>query len=97
MKKLQVKLTTAQTLKMEHQAQMELLQERVEEFIAQVEESKTHMTQTQKDCVGLISDEIAVHIVDTLKEKTTQAHTQKKNLKEKFQAIDREIEEAHKG
>jgi hypothetical protein len=43
MKKLQVELTTAQTQKKEHQAQMELLQERVAEVIAQTEESKTHI------------------------------------------------------
>jgi uncharacterized coiled-coil DUF342 family protein len=35
--------------------------------------------------------------VDTLKEKTTQAQTQAAELKEKFQAITREIDEANKG
>jgi hypothetical protein len=45
----------------------------------------------------LVSDKIAVQTVDTLKEKTAQAQTQATELKEKFQAITREIEEAHKG
>jgi hypothetical protein len=76
MKKLQAELTTVQTLKKERQAQMEPLQERVAEVIAQAEEAKTHIAQTQAECAGLISDEIAVQIVDTLKEKTAQAQTQ---------------------
>jgi peptidoglycan hydrolase CwlO-like protein len=60
MKRLQAELTTTQTRKKEHQAQMEPLQERVAEVIAQAEEAKTHMEQTQAECAGLISDEIAV-------------------------------------
>jgi hypothetical protein len=97
MKKLQAELTTVQTWKKERQAQMEPLQERVAEVIAQAEEAKTLIAQTQAECVGLINDEIAVQIVDTLKEKTAQVQTQAAELKEKFQAITREIEEAHKG
>jgi uncharacterized coiled-coil DUF342 family protein len=97
MKKLQAELTTAQTQKKECQAQMEPLQERVAEVIAQAEEAKTYMAQTQAECAGLISDEIAVQTVDTLKEKTVQAQTQATELREKFQAITREIDEAHKG
>jgi predicted nucleic acid-binding Zn-ribbon protein len=97
MKKLQAELTTAQMQKKERQAQMEPLQERVAEVIAQAEEAKTYMAQTQAECAGLISDEIAVQTVDTLKEKTVQAQTQAMELKEKFQAITREIDEAHKG
>jgi hypothetical protein len=69
----------------------------VAEVIAQAEEAKTHIAQTQAECAGLISDEIAVQIVDTLKEKTAQVQTQATELKEKFQAITKEIEEAHKG
>jgi hypothetical protein len=76
---------------------MEPLQEWVAEVLAQAEEAKTHIAQTQAECVELIIDEIAVQIVDTLKEKTAQAQTQATELKEKFQAITREIEEAHKG
>jgi peptidoglycan hydrolase CwlO-like protein len=97
MKKLQAELTTAQTQKQERQAQMEPLQEWVAEVLAQAEEAKEHIAQTQAECVELISDEIAVQIVDTLKEKTAQAQTQATELKEKFQAITKEIEEAHKG
>jgi predicted nucleic acid-binding Zn-ribbon protein len=84
MKKLQAELTTAQTQKKECQAQMEPLQEWVAEFIAQEEEAKTHIAQTQAECTGLISDEIAVQIVDTIKEKTAQVQTQATELKEKF-------------
>jgi hypothetical protein len=76
---------------------MEPLQEWVVEFLAQVEESKAHIAQTQAECMELISDEITVQIVDTLKENTAQAQTRAKELKEKFQAITKEIEEAHKG
>jgi hypothetical protein len=44
-----------------------------------------------------MSGEIAVQKVETLKEKTTQGQTQATKLKEKLQAITREIDEAHKG
>jgi hypothetical protein len=97
MKRLQAELITAQTQKQERQAQMEPLQERVAEVLAQAEEAKAHIAQTQAECVELISDEIAVQIVDTLKEKTVQAQTQATELKEKFQAITKEIEGEHKG
>jgi peptidoglycan hydrolase CwlO-like protein len=97
MKRLQAELITVQTQKQERQAQMEPLQERVAEVLAQVEEAKTQIAQTQAECVELISDEIAVQTVDTLKEKTAQAQTQATELKEKFQAITKEIEGAHKG
>ena len=70
MKKLQAKLTIVQTQNKERQAQTELFQERVVEVLAQTEEAKTHISQTQEDCVELISDEISIQIVDTLKEKT---------------------------
>jgi peptidoglycan hydrolase CwlO-like protein len=73
MKRLLAELTTAQTHKHECQTQMEPLQERVEEVLAQAEEAKAQITQTQAECVELISDEIAVQIVDILKEKTAQA------------------------
>jgi peptidoglycan hydrolase CwlO-like protein len=72
MKRLQAEIITAQTQKHEWQDQMELLQEWVEEVLAQAEESKAHIAQTQEKCMELISIEIAVQIVDTLKEKTTQ-------------------------
>jgi hypothetical protein len=72
---------------------MELLQEWVVEILAQEEEAKEKIAQIQVECVELISEEIAVQIVDTLKEKTVQAQTQAKKLKEKFQAITKEREE----
>jgi hypothetical protein len=62
-----------QTQKHERHAQMELLQEWVVEVLAQAEEAKAHIEQTQAECVELISDETAIQIVDTLKEKTMQA------------------------
>jgi predicted nucleic acid-binding Zn-ribbon protein len=70
MKKLQAELITAQTQKKECQAQMEPLQERATEVIAQAEEAKTYMAQTQAECARMVSDEIAVQILDALKEKT---------------------------
>jgi hypothetical protein len=97
MKKVQAELTTAQTQKQERQSQIELLQAWVVEILAQIEEDKTQISQTQAECAKLIGDKIATHIVDTLKEKTTQPQTQAENLKEKFQAITKEIEETHKG
>jgi hypothetical protein len=97
MKKLQAELIVAQTQKKERQAQMEPLQERATEVIAQAEEAKTYMAQTQAECARMVSDEIAVQVLDALKEKTVQAQTQATELTEKFQAIAREIDEAHKG
>jgi hypothetical protein len=44
----------------------------------------------------LLSNEVAVQVVDTIKEKTTQALTKAAELKEKFQTITKEIEEAQK-
>jgi hypothetical protein len=76
---------------------MKPLQERVAEILAQEEEAKTQISQTQAECVELINDKILVQTVDTLKDKTTQAQTQASKLKEKFQAITKEIEGAHKG
>jgi hypothetical protein len=70
---------------------MEPLQEWVAEFLAQAEEAKAHIAQTQEECVELINDKIAVQIVDTLKEKTVQAQTQAAELKEKFQVITKDI------
>jgi hypothetical protein len=75
MKKLQAELIIVQMQKQEHQAQMEPLQERVAEVLEQEEEAKTHIAQTQQECEGLISDEVAVQVVDTIKEKTAQALT----------------------
>jgi hypothetical protein len=46
--------------KKERQAQMKLLQEKVAEFIAQEEEAKTYMVQTQEEFAGLINDAITV-------------------------------------
>jgi hypothetical protein len=46
------------------------------EVIALAKRKPRHMEYTQDECAGLISDEIAVQIVDALKEKTTQAQTQ---------------------
>jgi hypothetical protein len=37
-----------------------------------------------------LSDEVVVHVVDTIKEKTTQALTKAAELKENFQMITKE-------
>jgi hypothetical protein len=55
------------------------------------------MAQTQEECARMVNDEIAVQILDALKEKTVQAQTQATELMEKFQVITREIDEAHRG
>jgi hypothetical protein len=96
MKKMQAELITAQTQKQERQAQIEPLQEWVAEILAQAEGAKTQIAQTQTECAGLLSDEVAVQVVDTIKEKTAQALTKAAELKEKFQTITKEIEEAQK-
>jgi peptidoglycan hydrolase CwlO-like protein len=71
MKRPQAELITMQTQKHECQAQMEPMQERVEEILSQEEEAKACIAQTQVGCLELISDEVAAQIVDTLKDKTT--------------------------
>jgi uncharacterized coiled-coil DUF342 family protein len=96
MKKMQAELIAMQTQKKERQAQMEPLQERATEVIAQVEDAKKNMAQTQAECTEMINDEIAVQVLDALREKTVQAQTQAKELTEKFQALAGEIEEVHK-
>jgi hypothetical protein len=75
---------------------MEPLQERTTTVIAQAEETKKNMAQTQVECVEMINDEIAVQVLGALREKTVQAHTQAKELTEKFQALAGDTEEAHK-
>jgi hypothetical protein len=74
---------------------MEPLQEWAAEVIAQAEEAKKNMAQTQAECAGMVSDEIAVQVLDALKEKTVQAQMQATELTKKFQAIAGEIDEAH--
>jgi hypothetical protein len=54
------------------------------------------MAQTQAECTGLLSDEVVVQVVDTIKEKTVQALTKAVELREKFQMITEEIEAAQK-
>jgi hypothetical protein len=56
-----------------------------------------NMTQTQAECERMVSDQIAVQVLDALKEKTAQAQTQAMELTNKFQVIARDIDEAHKG
>jgi hypothetical protein len=75
---------------------MEPLQEQVAEVMAQVEEAKTQIAQTQAECVGLINDEVEVQVVDTIKENIVQELTQAAELKEKFYMITKEIDEAQK-
>ena len=60
---MQAELITTQTQKHERQAQIEPLQERVAEILAQVEGDKTQIAQTQAECAGLLSDEVAVQVV----------------------------------
>jgi len=75
---------------------MEPLQERETKVIAQVEDRKRNMEQSQAECVDMINDEITVQVMDPLREKTVQAQTQAKELTEKFQDLPGETEEAHK-
>jgi hypothetical protein len=42
------------------------------------------MAQNQAECIGMINDEIVVQVLDSLKEKTTQAQMQEKELMENF-------------
>jgi hypothetical protein len=67
MKKLQAELIVAQTQKKDRQAQMEPLQELAAEVIAQDEEEKKNMAQTQEECVEMISEEITAQVLDALK------------------------------
>jgi hypothetical protein len=54
------------------------------------------MAQTQAECAGLLSDKVEVQVVDTIKEKTSQALIKVAKLREKFQTITKEIEVAQK-
>jgi capsule polysaccharide export protein KpsE/RkpR len=69
MKKLQIELIIMQTHKHEHQSQMEPLQEQVAKVLAQAEEAKTQIAQTQVKCAGLINNEVVDQVVDTIKKK----------------------------
>jgi hypothetical protein len=85
-----------QTQKQEHQDQTESLQEQVAKVLARAKGARTHIAQTHAECVGLLSDKVAVQVEDSIKEKTTQALTKATELKEKFQMITKEIEAAQK-
>jgi hypothetical protein len=54
------------------------------------------MAQNQAECAGMVNDDVAVQVLDTLKENTAQEQTQEKELNNKFQAITEEIDEVHK-
>jgi hypothetical protein len=94
--KLQAKLIVAQTQKKDHQAQMEPLQEWVAKVIVLVENANNSMAQTQAECARMISNNIAVQVLEALKGKTTHAQTQGKELTKNFQEITGEIDEAHR-
>jgi hypothetical protein len=44
----------------------------------------------------LLSDEVVVHVVETIKDKTVQALKKEEEIKEKFQMITKEIEDDQK-
>jgi hypothetical protein len=56
-----------------------------------------NMAQAQVECARMVSDEIAVKVLDALKENTAQDQTQETKLRKKFQVNAREIDEAHQG
>jgi hypothetical protein len=72
------------------------LQEWVAEVLEQEEGARTQIAQTQAECAGLLSDEVEIQVMDTIKEKTAQALIKAPELKEKFQMIIEEIKEAQK-
>jgi hypothetical protein len=74
---------------------MEPLQELATEVIAQEEEEKKNMAQTQAECTKMIWEEITVQVLDALKEKATQAQTQERELADKFHTLAGVVEEAH--
>jgi hypothetical protein len=85
-----------QTQKHEQQAQIEPLQEWVAEVLAQEEVDRAQMAQTHAECIGLLSDEVVIQVVKTIKEKTAQALTTTTELRGRFQMITEEIEAAQK-
>jgi hypothetical protein len=52
------------------------------------------MAHTQAECAVLLSDEVEIQVVDTIKDRTAQALTKVAQLREKFQTIIEEIEAA---
>jgi hypothetical protein len=54
------------------------------------------MEQNQKNCTKMINDDIAVQVLDALREKTVHTQTQAKELTKKFKALVGDIEEVHK-
>jgi hypothetical protein len=75
---------------------MEPLQDLTTKIIAQAEEAKKKMAQTQAECATMINEDITVKVLDALKEKTVQAQTQENELTEKFQTLKGEFGKAHK-
>jgi hypothetical protein len=55
------------------------------------------MSKTQAKSARMVNDEIAVQILDALKEKTVHYQKQEMKIMEKFQAITWDNDEAHRG
>ena len=72
------------------------MQEQVAKVLAQAEEAKKPIAQTQLECTRMMSEEVVAQTVDTIKEKTMQALTKATELQEQFQTITKEIEEAQR-
>jgi hypothetical protein len=89
-------LITAQTQKQERQAQIEPLQEQVAEVLTHADANRAQMVQTHAKCIGLLSDEVVIQVVKTIKEKTVQALTTTTELRGRFQMITEEIEATQK-
>lgn len=57
---------------------MEPLQELATKVIAQVEEAKKKMVQTQSECAKMISEEITAQVLDALRENIVRAQNTSK-------------------
>jgi hypothetical protein len=57
------------------------LQEWVAEVLAQAEEARKQTTQTQLECIGLMSEEVATQTTNTIKEKTAGTDKSKQSCR----------------
>jgi hypothetical protein len=65
------------------------------EMIAQLEEEKKNMVQTQEKCVVIIQEEVTTQALEALTEKSTQVQAKGRELAHKFHSLAEVVEGAH--
>jgi hypothetical protein len=88
MKNLQIELKTMETKKQERQVELEPLQEKEAQMIAQLEDEKKIVPQEQTEGATLMQEKVTVQSVEALTGKAMQIREKGKELEETFHSLD---------